>query len=474
MPRPQPYQPPRHQRDWWNQPALVEAVKAQHVGQLVRAWREAHTPRITQETAARWLLVGQGRLSELESAKAPPVTDLGRLTHWADVIGLPADLWWFAASAPLAGDSGLYYQRDLTATLASVEALGRNDMDRRGFLRSAAFAASAAAGPSRDWLLATLDEAMNATGRVGHRQVEAIRQSFALFQDLDVFRGGGFAREKLTGFVADYVLPLLRHNGPDTASGRALWEAGAEQLYLLGWMAYDDGEHPLAQRYLIQALRCAEAAGATDLGAHVLAGLSDQATLTGDPVEGVKLAAAGRHGLVRGHSRACRADLLALQARAEAAMGEARAAATHVAASQAAFADVEAADEAPWAKFIDVAYLNGEWSNALMDAGDPANAAVFARISAKDAARQGRARRGSLARAALARVALDQPSPDVELAAAEATATVHLAMSVDSFRSRDAVTGLRARLVPYRGHRAVEDFFDVADALMPEAGPRID
>jgi hypothetical protein len=55
---------------------------------------------------------------------------------------------------------------------------------------------------------------------------------------------------------------------PDTDSGRALYEAAAEQLYLLGWMAFDNGEHSIAQRYLIQSLRLAQAAGNTELGAH--------------------------------------------------------------------------------------------------------------------------------------------------------------------------------------------------------------
>ncbi|MGC5022192.1 hypothetical protein [Micromonospora sp. DT47] len=48
-------------------------------------------------------------------------------------------------------------------------------------------------------------------------------------------------------------------------------------------MAYDDGEHGLAQRYLIQALRLAQASNSTALGAYVLAGMSDQANLLGHP-----------------------------------------------------------------------------------------------------------------------------------------------------------------------------------------------
>ena len=90
-------------------------------------------------------------------------------------------------------------------------------------------------------------------------------------------------------------------------------------------------QHTLAQRYLLQALRLAQAARSTKLGAHVLAGLSDQATLTGHPDEGLQLARAGRAGLNRAESPACLADLWALQARAEAALGQRTAAAHSVA-----------------------------------------------------------------------------------------------------------------------------------------------
>ncbi|MBV9160372.1 MAG: hypothetical protein JO281_02175 [Pseudonocardiales bacterium] len=46
------------------------------------------------------------------------------------------------------------------------------------------------------------------------------------------------------------------------SAGRAGSNAAAsEQTYLLGWMAFDDGRRALAQRYLLQSLRLAEASG---------------------------------------------------------------------------------------------------------------------------------------------------------------------------------------------------------------------
>jgi hypothetical protein len=296
-------------------------------------------------------------------------------------------------------------------------------------------------------------------------QVEAIRRTFGVFQELDVMRGGGHARQQLAAYLTSTVTPLLRSNDASTGAGRALYEAGAEQLYLIGWMAFDDGEHVLAQRYLIQALRLSHEARSPELGAHVLAGLSDQATLTGHPDQGLQLARAGRAGLRQGHSPACCADLWALQARAEAALGDGKAAAHSVLESQRAADDIHLADEPEWARFIDAAYLNGEYGHAFRDLDEPEEAARFAARSAAEAGRQSRARRGSLAHATLARAALS--NHDLEAAATEAASTVRLAATVRSSRSADAVGDLRNRLSPHQDSRPVADFFDLANSLLP-------
>lgn len=357
-------------------------------------------------------------------------------------------------------DKALTYSPSIATTLDTVAELGRQDVDRRGILKGALFSVAAAAGPSRDWLIATLREAAAARGRVSASQVESIRGTFAAFQEMDVMRGGGFARHRLATFLTDHVVPLLRANDPDTDVGRALFEAGAEQYYLLGWMAYDNGEHGLAQRYLIQALRLAEVARAVELGAHILAGLSDQATLTGSPSEGLQYARAGQLGLTKGNSTACLADLLALEARALAAAGEDREAAQKVSESRHLFAGVDHDDEPEWARFIDVAYLNGEYANAFRDLRRSEETREFAEISAEDAARQGRGRRGALAHATIARAAL--ADHDLATAAAAGIRTVHLAAAVDSSRTREAITDLRVRMRKHRRSAPVRDFFEVA------------
>ncbi len=194
-------------------------------------------------------------------------------------------------------DVGLAYQSSLAATVAVVADLGSNDVHRRDFLRTAPFVAAAAVAPSRDWLLATLDAARRRPGgRIGHAQVAAIREAFAVYQEADVMHGGGHARRALAQYVTGHVLPLVRDIDPDTDTGAGLFGAASEQTCLLGWMAFDDGRQALAQRYLVQSLRLAEASGDAKLGSHVLAGMSDQARMLGHPQEALHLAAAGRHG----------------------------------------------------------------------------------------------------------------------------------------------------------------------------------
>lgn len=119
-------------------------------------------------------------------------------------------------------------------------------MKRRGVI-AAPFVLAALAAPSRDWLLATLDGAAGERGprRVDMKQVAAIREMFSLFQEMDVMRGGGHARVALVEYMNSYVLPLVKYRHSEPIQ-RALYEAGSEQAYLVGWMAYDDGQYMLS------------------------------------------------------------------------------------------------------------------------------------------------------------------------------------------------------------------------------------
>ncbi|WP_228837851.1 hypothetical protein [Nocardia amamiensis] len=336
-------------------------------------------------------------------------------------------------------------------------------MDRRKFLTTASFAAVAAIGPSRDWLLNTLDQLPDERQRVRLEDVTAVKNMFGTFQEMDIFQGGGSGRLVLAAYMNEHVYPLLRRTHSEEVR-LALYSAAAEQTYLLGWMAFDNGEHGAAQRYLIQALRLAEESRDTALGAHVLAGMADQATLLGHPHEGRRLAQAGRQGLSKVNAPACLADLWTLEARALAAMGDKSGVAHAINAAERAFAVVESDREPEWARFIDQAYICGEWANAFRDLGQPDEAEPHARRSIAYARTQNRARRGALSHAALAVVHMQKR--DLEAAHAAGVRTLDLSRRVKSSRSVEAVRDVQQRMMAFGAHPLVADFNERARTLL--------
>ncbi|MGW2865602.1 transcriptional regulator [Streptomyces sp. NPDC001205] len=364
--------------------------------------------------------------------------------------------------SPIA-DHSLVYSPCFATTVEAVADLGRADVDRRKFLAAAPFAAIAAVGPSRDWLLATLDQEPEPGPRVRFEDVSAVKNMFGTFQQMDIFQGGGSGRLALATYMNVHVYPLLRRTNDDDVH-RALCEAAAEQTYLLGWMAYDNGEHGVAQRYLVQSLRLAEESHNAALGAHVLAGMADQATLLGNPSEGRRLAQAGRAGLAKADSQACLADLWCLEARALAKLGDTKAAVRAVTKSEEAFGRVRSESEQEWAEFIDGAYLHGEHANTFRDLGDAAQAEEHARESIQYAQQQKRARRGAMSQAVLAASHLQRR--DLEAAHAAGLRTLKLSQQVKSSRCVEAVQDLQRRMRPFGDHRLVADFDEQARQLV--------
>ncbi|MGH3927932.1 MAG: hypothetical protein ACRDTT_34570, partial [Pseudonocardiaceae bacterium] len=328
---------------------------------------------------------------------------------------------------------GLRYSESIAATVVAVAELGRCDLRRRGFLRHGTFLAVAAVAPSRDWLLAVLDATERRPGgRIGEHQVSVIRAAFADFQEADVMHGGGYARQALTEYVTGRVLPMLQDVDPATEAGAALFTAAGEQTYLLGWMAIDDNRHALAQRYLIQALRLAQESGDTALGAHILAGMSHQALMLDYPREALQLATSGRHGLSRAYKPACAARLWTLQARAHATLGDSAVAVDAVIESERAFERIDADAEPEWARFIDEAYLSGEWASVFADLQRPAESIRFARRSIAEASQGHRVRREVFSQIALAEARLARRDLDAALRAAHRA--VDLSTTVQSSR----------------------------------------
>ncbi|MFD3721673.1 sporulation protein [Streptomyces sp. NPDC058674] len=128
--------------------------------------------------------------------------------------------------------------------------------------------------------------------RVGHSDVAKLREAADDARRWDSKYGGGDWRSSMVPECLRVdAAPLLLGSYTDEV-GRALFGATAELTRLAGWMAFDTGQQEAAQRYYIQALRLARAAGDVPLGGYVLASMSLQATYRDFPDEGVDLAQA--------------------------------------------------------------------------------------------------------------------------------------------------------------------------------------
>lgn len=415
---------------------------------------EGHALRYDYTAVGRWVKQGQKPRGITPGLICRVLSDrIGRPIRPAD-IGMEG-------TDSLATRS-LQYPPDAETTLNTIHDLGT--AYTAGHF-NAPFILAALAAPSRDWLLSTFEEIDSERGPrvIGMNQVAGIREMFGLFQEMDVMRGGGHARTALISYMNTTVIPLIReHHEPDVQA--ALYDAAAEQAYLIGWMAYDDGEHGLAQRYLIQALRLSQAANNPILGAHVLAGMSDQANLLGHHHEAVALARAGLHGISPSDSAACYADLSILEARALSRLGDAKAATKSLTRAERTFAYVDHDSEPEWAKFIDPAYFYGEAAYCFRDLKVPAEIDRFATLSIEECQKQGRARRGGLSQAVVAMGYIQRN--EIEEAAERAKLVVRLTSSVNSSRCLEAVTDLQRTLKPYATLPQVQEFNTEAAQLL--------
>lgn len=92
--------PPMLPAGSWDTPAFQDALAAQHMGHLARAYRRHphHVARygkdgISQERLGGWLGLTQAQVSRIENG--PPIRNLDTLAYWARTLRIPPHLLWF-------------------------------------------------------------------------------------------------------------------------------------------------------------------------------------------------------------------------------------------------------------------------------------------------------------------------------------------------------------------------------------------
>jgi hypothetical protein len=314
--------------------------------------------------------------------------------------------------APLADpvEEGLRYRASMPATIDVVAALGTADLARQEGLVQAPFSANALIAPSRDWLVdhGADRAAAPESSRVGMAEAEAIRDTFSAFQELDTRYGGAHARTALIQYLNSDVVPLLEKSCA-VSDGRAVFGAAAELTYLVGLTAFDSGQHGLAERYFVQALRLASEAKEHAFAGNILAAMSHMAASHGDGHEAVQLAKAGLCGAKSAGIHSVEMRLNAMLARGHALLREPDKCAVALSKAEVALDKATPGGELPWCRFLDGAFLAGETAQCFLALGQPELAQRFAVESVKSNSQ--RTRRLALSQVVLATsyVQMDEP-----------------------------------------------------------------
>jgi hypothetical protein len=384
--------------------------------------------------------------------------------------------------------AGLEFAATPEEAIDIVSGLWRKDSGSHAELRKIAFTPAGLVVPSRDWLIGRADDKVGrgeaapripAQGRpavprqrsqsergpgqkVSGGDIAALRSVGELFRALDHAYGGGHARQALVRYLEHEAEPMLRGvYGEQT--GRRLFAAAADLTRLAGWTSYDIGAHGLAQRYFVQALRLAQAAGDRLYGAYVLVTMSRQAVYLAHGREAVQLARVAQQGVGTTAPPAVQALLHAVEARGHGVLGEVRACTASLVRAERALEAARPGDEAPhWARFFDEAQLADEFGHCHRDLQQYRAAAQHAERSLQLRA-PGYARSRLFCRVVLASARLGLGELDQAcLLGAEAAAQ---ASEMRSVRATEYVRDFERRLEPYKDATPVRGYRDRVAAL---------
>lgn len=433
---------------------------------LARAVRELSVqqgrPVSCDHTAvSRWLSGTRPRPRTAQLIADTLAAGLGESLTIAD-IGMaspPADSQ-SRAGAESAAAASLEYSGTWSASVGLNLDLWRLDTERREFLIGAAFAAGAHATPVLRWLVGGEPEEPTGTGNrlIGVPDVEAIREMTHGFQRIDNKFGAGVARDAVVRYLDREVAPLLRDGRYSASVGRALSGATAELTKLAGWMAHDLDRHGLGQRYLVQSLRLAQAAGDGALGAEILNGMSHQATYLGHGAAGVDLARAARKSAERAGVPALLAEAAVMEAHGHARSGHERQTTLALGEAERIFDRANPSDAPLWISYFDEAYLSAKFGHCFRELGQPEPGRKFALRSLD---MDGTYVRGMLFNTVLL-AALEAQAGEVEQACATGQRALVLADGMKSARVAQYLDRLRDDLAPYGSHPDVQTFAEDA------------
>ncbi|MET8897285.1 transcriptional repressor NsdA [Streptomyces albogriseolus] len=268
-------------------------------------------------------------------------------------------------------------------TVALLSEFSRSDLmlARRGFLGSSL---ALSAGPSliepmQRWLVPSPSSPLprpepdvapssaRARGRLSKPELDLLETTTVMFRQWDAQCGGGLRRKAVVGQLHE-VTDLLQEPQPE-ATTRRLFKVAAELAELAGWMSYDVGLQPTAQKYFVLALHAAKEAGDRPLGSYVLSNMSRQMIHLGRPEDALELIHLAQYGSRDCASPRVQSMLYAMEARAYANMGQPGRCKRAVRMAEDTFAEADEWDEPDpdWIRFFSEAELYAENSHSFRD-----------------------------------------------------------------------------------------------------------
>jgi hypothetical protein len=268
-------------------------------------------------------------------------------------------------------------------TVALLGEFSRSDLmlARRGFLGSSL---ALSAGPSliepmQRWLVPgpsvpqsrpeaePVSSSGRARGRLSKPELDLLEATTVMFRQWDAQCGGGLRRKAVVGQLHE-VTDLLQEPQPEAAT-RRLFKVAAELAELAGWMSYDVGLQPTAQKYFVLALHAAKEAGDRPLGSYVLSSMSRQMIHLGRPEDALELIHLAQYGSRDCASPRTQSMLYAMEARAYANMGQPGRCKRAVRMAEDTFTEADEWDEPDpdWIRFFSEAELYAENSHSFRD-----------------------------------------------------------------------------------------------------------
>ncbi|WP_370421676.1 hypothetical protein [Streptomyces sp. QH1-20] len=356
---------------WFLRSGLSKGELARQVNRRARQLGAHHISTDTSRVR-RWLDGEQPRepipkiLSELFSERfgcVVGVEDIGlRAAHQSPSVS--------GVDLPWAGSQ----------TVELISEFSRSDLmlARRGFLgTSLALAAGPALiEPMQRWLVPVpagreperpaVSEGGRRGAKLSRPELDLLESTTMMFRQWDAQCGGGLRRKAVVGQLHE-VTDLLQEPQSDATSKR-LFKVAAELAELAGWMSYDIGLHPTAQKYFVLALHAAKEAGDRPLGSYILSSMSRQMIHLGRADDALELIHLGQYGSRETATARTQAMLYAMEARAYANMGQPAKCKRAVNMAEDCFSDCAPGDGDPdWIRFFSEAELNAENAHSYRD-----------------------------------------------------------------------------------------------------------